>query len=241
MFDEEKVNSLNELELEVYRYIIGNYEDITSLTIRELAQKIHVSTSTIVRFATKMGFQGYSELKYHLKKKIKESSDIENYYENMNEVELFLRKLATKEYQEKIQPVIEMIQKAKMTVFSGMGTSGALANYGARYFSNLGIVSFSITDPYHPIYQGDYPDILFIILSVSGETIQMIHQVEEIKRGGAKVLAITNNEHSTIARLADKNLSYYVKDEMLSSLSVQLTTQLPVIALIEVLAHKAQP
>ena len=41
----------------------------------------------------------------------------------------------------------------------------------------------------------------------------MIKQMTDFKTAGAKVQGITNNQHSTIARLADYNISYYMPDE----------------------------
>ncbi len=64
MFDEEKIKTLNELEMAVYKYIVQHFEEIDQLTIRELSAACHVSTSTILRCITKLGYRGYSELKY---------------------------------------------------------------------------------------------------------------------------------------------------------------------------------
>ncbi len=117
--------------------------------------------------------------------------------------------------------------------FSGIGTSGILGTYGSRYFANLGINAYSIVDPFLPVPPRGMENTLAIILSVSGETIQMIKQTEDFKRYGAKVLSITNDEKSTIAQMADYNISYYMP--VVSGgkeVDLNLTTQVPVITLI---------
>ena len=65
--------------------------------------------------------------------------------------------------------------------------------------------------------------------------------VLDFKKSNAKILSITNDEHSTIACLADYNISYYMPDEKSAYADpyINLTTQIPVIALIELLAHQA--
>ena len=53
MFSYEVLNSLNDLEMLVYNYVLEHKEEIKYMTIRELAEGVHVSTSTIVRFCSK--------------------------------------------------------------------------------------------------------------------------------------------------------------------------------------------
>ena len=220
MFDLEKVQTLNELEMLVYHYVLEHLHQIPQQTIRQLATSCHVSTSTILRFCNKMGYAGYDATVH---------------------VDAFLKKLNQETYYEMLRPAIQMIVQARHVAFTGIGTSGILGSYGSRYFANLNINSYSIADPFTPIPKRGFENTLALILSVSGETNEMIKQMTDFKTAGAKVLSITNNQHSTIARLADYNISYYMPDERspFADKSVNTTTQIPVIALIELLAHQA--
>lgn len=90
MFDLEKVQSLNELEMIVYQYILEHMNSVPKLTIRQLSADCHVSTSTILRFCSKMGFDGFSELKYFLKKEDTEKQpSFEQYYDATIHVDSF--------------------------------------------------------------------------------------------------------------------------------------------------------
>lgn len=53
MFDYEIIKSFNELEMLVYQYVMEHKEEIKYMTIRELAEAVHVSTSTVLRFCKK--------------------------------------------------------------------------------------------------------------------------------------------------------------------------------------------
>ena len=53
MFDYEKIQSLNDLELSVYNYIIQNSHEVLKMTIKDLANNAHVSTTTVLRFCKK--------------------------------------------------------------------------------------------------------------------------------------------------------------------------------------------
>ncbi|MBL1224872.1 MurR/RpiR family transcriptional regulator [Enterococcus sp. BWR-S5] len=241
MFDLEKVQTLNDLELIVYQYILEHITQIPKLTIRELSAKCHVSTSTILRFCTKMGFEGFSELKFAVKNTQERPNGFEDYYAAAVHVDSFLKKINQGNYQETFKPAIDLVLAARHVVFIGLGTSGVLGAYGSRYFSNIGINSYNVSDPFTPIPPRGFESTLVIVLSVSGETSEILKMVSDFKCSNAKILSITNDENSTIAKLADYNISYYMPEEKSAYADpfINLTTQIPVIALIELLAHQA--
>ena len=51
----------------MYNYVVKNLKHILNLSVRELADEVHVSTATVMRFCKKMGYSGFSELKYKIK------------------------------------------------------------------------------------------------------------------------------------------------------------------------------
>ncbi len=53
MFGYEVLQAYNELEMLVYNYIMDHKEEVKYMTIRELSNAVHVSTSTIIRFCKK--------------------------------------------------------------------------------------------------------------------------------------------------------------------------------------------
>jgi len=63
MFSYNKIQSLNELELSLYNYIMKNSEKVVYMRIRELAKEAHVSTTTILRFCKKLDCEGFTEFK----------------------------------------------------------------------------------------------------------------------------------------------------------------------------------
>ena len=128
------------------------------------------------------------------------------------------------------------MREAKQVIFIGLGTSGILGKYGARFFSNLKKFSQYIEDPYYPIMEGIQGAII-IALSVSGETEQIIAMTNEFKKYDCKIISITNKGTSTLARISVYNLSYYVTDHELEH-HVNTTTQIPVIYLIEAIGRR---
>ena len=67
LFTAQQIQSLNELELLVYRYINEHPNTVPFMRIRELAAEAHVSTTTVLHFCKKMGCDGYAQFKWSSK------------------------------------------------------------------------------------------------------------------------------------------------------------------------------
>ncbi|VYU40909.1 HTH-type transcriptional regulator GlvR [Enterococcus casseliflavus] len=156
MFDEEKIMRLNELEMAVYKYIVQHFEEIDQLTIREFSAACHVSTSTILRCITKLGYRGYSELKYAIcQKKEQDARAFDLFYDATIQVNTFLKKVNNEDYRKFIQPAVELILSARHVAFSGIGTSGILGTYARRQWGKRSRFEPDDASP------GDYTDRTF--------------------------------------------------------------------------------
>ncbi len=236
LFSYEHIQRFNQTELGIYKYITANKEKAAYLTIRELAEENHVSTASILRFCEKAGCDGYSEFKEKIRSILGEKpftppgSDVE-------EILQYFNRTCTGAFEEMIEKAAAMIRPAESVIFVGMGASGTLGAYGARYFSNLGKFSSSIEDPYYPLLQDMRDHVLVIALSVSGESMPIINLLQNFRSHNCKILSITNHPTSTIAKMADMNISYHLTDKKTDPYC-NLTTQVPVIFLIEILARR---
>ncbi|MDR2975830.1 MAG: MurR/RpiR family transcriptional regulator [Streptococcaceae bacterium] len=240
MFETKNISQLNELESRVFNAIVKEPEILADLTIRGFAEKLHLSTSTIVHTSQKLGFDGWAELKYYFKDQNKPRTAEEQHYDNMMEFSFFLKRLNSKSYQRRVNQAAQMIATADYSVFCGVGTSNSLSDYGSKYFANIGLRAFAISDPFQAVQINSEGNIVALILSESGDTDQVIHKALDFKRDGATIISITNNGNNSISKLADLNLSYDLQEEHSSQHSgANLTTQLPVLALLEALAHRA--
>lgn len=237
----EQVRTLNELETATFNFILSNLSSIDKISVRQLAQAVHVSTATVMRMTRKLGFEGWVELKYYLKNQNQLTEIPVNYYENLLQLDLFLRKITSKEAGRKLEEAVKLIREARYIIFIGVGSSGALAEYGARYFTNIGLESYAISDPYQAVKGKGAPDVLSIVLSASGETDKIIERVVKLREEApAKIISITNHPETTLSKLSNINLTYGFQTEYSAYDPLEnLTSQLPVIAFIEILAHQA--
>lgn len=236
MFSYEEIQSYNETDICIYKYIVSNIDKIQYMTIRELAEEIHTSTSTILRFCSKNGFEGYSEFKDALKKEITLRSACPP-MEDLQELSAFFARANSSAFEEKLLFAVEAVRKADLTIFIGMGSSGTLAKYGARYFSNMGHFAVGLEDALYPIDFFQWKNTVVIAFSESGETKRLIEAIHQFKQKKCLILSITNSPLSTLARLSDWNFSYNLSPRRING-GYNGTTQVPVIFLVEALAKR---
>ncbi|AGF59115.1 DNA-binding MurR/RpiR family transcriptional regulator [Clostridium saccharoperbutylacetonicum] len=230
MFNYEIIQSLNDLELMLYRYIMKNADKVVYMRIRELADEAHVSTTTILRFCKKVDCEGYSEFKIKLKMHI-QKNESNKINDDTSIIIDFFKKLDNSELEKKLNTLCDLIKAANNVIFIGTGTSGILCKYAARYFSSIGRFAMYIDDPYFPRNYKMYEDSIIIAISVSGETATVIDHISNLKRENSTIVSITNSENCTIAKISDLNISYYVQRERIGISDI--TTQIPVLYIIE--------
>jgi len=111
---------------------------------------------------------------------------------------------------------VERIRQCRgRVILTGMGKSGIVCRKIAATLSSTGTPAFFM----HPaeaihgdlgVLQGD--DVV-LAMSYSGETEELTHVLETIKRLGATLIALTGDTQSTLARAADVLLDCSVSEE----------------------------
>ncbi|MDP4527474.1 KpsF/GutQ family sugar-phosphate isomerase [Alkalimonas delamerensis] len=100
-------------------------------------------------------------------------------------------------------------------IVSGMGKSGHIANKIAATFASTGTPAFFV----HPgeASHGDLgmitKDDVVLAISNSGETGEVLTIIPVLKRIGARLIGMTGNPASTLARLADVHVCVQVEQE----------------------------
>jgi arabinose-5-phosphate isomerase len=108
-----------------------------------------------------------------------------------------------------------MLRCRGRVVVSGIGKSGHVARKLAATLASTGTPAFFV----HPAEAGHgdlgmiTADDVVVMLSNSGETDELMLLTPHLKRQGAKLIALTGNENSTLARSADVHLDAAVDAE----------------------------
>jgi arabinose-5-phosphate isomerase len=117
---------------------------------------------------------------------------------------------------DRFERAVRMLRECRgRVIVTGMGKSGIICRKIAATLSSTGTAAFFL----HPAeaIHGDLgvlqADDVVLALSYSGETEELLRLVETIKRLGAKLVAMTGDETSTLAQAADVALDCRVSEE----------------------------
>lgn len=249
MFTDKEIKSFNEIEMEMYHFTMQNKNLVPYMTIREFAAVVHSSPPSVLRFCRKVGYSGFMEFKKCCKQDLEQSTTMDQEKDSGILLEEFLTRIDTAAYQEKLQCAAVMLAEAERIFCAGNGASGSIAYYAASYFTACGKFANFVDGRFLKSVHRLTAD-LYILFSVSGESENMINFIQRINENKGKSLVITNSNFSTLAKFADFVLPYniyYMKDSYKSTTSINeidkfehrvddLSTQLPVVYLIETLA-----
>ena len=63
-------------------YVLEHYQDVASLSARDLAEKTYTSSAAVVRLLQKIGLKGYAEFKIKFTSEVMRVSSSAGFYEN---------------------------------------------------------------------------------------------------------------------------------------------------------------
>ncbi|WP_294580331.1 MurR/RpiR family transcriptional regulator [uncultured Thomasclavelia sp.] len=238
LFTYKQIANLNATETSVYQYVIKNIPAVIKMSIRDLAAATHVSTATIVRFCQKLECQGFVEFKTKLKL-FNEGLLLPDIDDEIDVINEFFNYARSDDFKKAISQFVDYVQSAQTITFLGIGTSGLLGKFGARYFSNVGYFSQGIDDPYWPPPVNSDSSHLLIVLSESGETREIIDQIKMYQQQNTKIVSIINKPNTTIGNMSDLSINYYVKDIILPQ-TYNISSQIPVLYILERVTRELQ-
>jgi DNA-binding MurR/RpiR family transcriptional regulator len=229
---EQNRSSYSKGQLRIAKYIIENSEKAAFMTASKLGQKAGVSESTVVRFASELGYEGYPELRRALQEMIR------NRLTSLQRIEVAKSIIGTKDTltailnsdMEKIiltlntidrkqfDNAVEKILSAKNIYILGTRTSSALSLFMSYYlsllFDNVKLLyENSTSEVFEQVLRVQKEDVL-IGISFPRYSKRTVTTVRYAKDRGASVIAITDSENSPIAKLADTRL--IAKSDMVS-------------------------
>jgi DNA-binding MurR/RpiR family transcriptional regulator len=202
-------------EKKVGEYILANPAKSVHPSIDELAAQIGVSVSTLVRFVKKLGYEGYQEFRIALatetmapEARIFETS----LYPSSDPVTIsFTAARSALEMTERLvdSVVLENVARkaceAEVFFIFGIGGSGLVAADAVHKFIRSGIHCQTAADYHLQLMMASQssPRDLALVISHTGTNKDTLAIVEELRKRGCDVAAITTYPRSPLARRAD--------------------------------------
>lgn len=230
-------DKLNESDLYIWHYICGHREKCIQLTIEQLARECHVSKSTVLRFAQKLDLSGYSEFKYYLKNEPEHMQfeagkqvDISLMFDSYSRM---LMELQNKNY----HSFCEMIHNASRIFVVPSGTvQASVAKELARQFLKLQVIMTVIAghSEIKMLEQVIKEQDVLILISLTGETPEILDLMRSAKTVGTKTVSITQISANSMSRLATEAI-YIYSGEMLKLLDAPYLSPTMYFAVTELL------
>ncbi len=229
---EEKKSGFSKGQVRIAKYIEENFDKAAFMTAAKLGKTAGVSESTVVRFASELGFEGYPEMRLALQDMIR------NRLTSVQRIEVAKTVMGDKDTfsavlqadVEKIMLTMESVDRAMFDravrqivdaehiYIVGTRTSAPLAMFMGFYFNLLlpdvkVVQQNSANELLEQIMRIGKNDVL-IGLSFPRYSKRTVKAVRFAKDMGASVIAITDSESSPLAKEAGTCL--FAKSDMVS-------------------------
>ena len=212
--------NLTSAERRVATYVIESPQEVTRLTVHELAKNCDVASSAVIRFCKSIQLQGFSELKIELARELgsnrEEQKNSIPSVEHESGTEGVVRKVFNagmytlqdtldKLDFSKIEKMSEVLVHAKHIFLFGIGTSSTVVTDAQYRLSQLGLWATACTDillmgvTAANLEEGD----VVLAISHSGRTKAVVDAVRLAKKKGATVIAITSFTDSFLYKESD--------------------------------------
>ena len=204
----------NDTDDQIIEYIRDNKELVIKQSIQKTAEKLYTVPNSIVRLAKKMGYEGFSQMKFELKQELE---DKENAPSTIIKREISPNIFRTLELinDDLIETVVKKIQNARKVYFLGMGDSIYFCEMFSKNLRCVGKRSDFFQHRHDMMYSAMncQPKDIFFAISISGESREVIEASEQAHARGAIVISITHLSESTLSKLADINLFIWAPAE----------------------------
>ena len=206
---------------QIARFILEHYDKAAFMTAIRLGVTVGVSESTVVRFATELGYDGYP----HLQRALQEM--IRNKLTSVQRMEVAGDRMGGRDVLQTVlhadtdmirvtldeidrdafQGAVDALMGAKRIYILGVRSSSALASFLGFYFNllfeNVTLVhTNSVSEIFEQVLRVGPGDVLFGI-SFPRYSKRTLSAMKYARDRGARVIALTDSQLSPLARVAD--------------------------------------
>ena len=210
--------------------IVSHYDKAAFMTASRLGEYVGVSESTVVRFASALGYEGYPQLQKALQELIRHRLTASQRFEMTSDMDQtqVLSKVLKADMQnirstideldvQVFENVVERILNANDIYVLGLRASAPLAQFLTHYlkfvFKNVHLVTSGISDVFEQLSRIDEGDLL-IGISFPRYSARTLEAMQFARSRNATLVAITDGPLSPLHSAADLCLT--AKSEMTS-------------------------
>ncbi len=217
---EEIYPTLSKSHKKIADFILDDYAVAAFITAAKLGETVGISESTVVRFATELGFSGYPQLQKSLQELIRnkltsvQRMEVTNVRISEDDV---LRQVLTSDMDmiretldsistDTFKKCTDAINNAKRIYILGLRSSASLASFLAFYFNLVfdDVILLDTSSPsemFEQIFRINENDVC-IAISFPRYSKQIVNALKFISDRKATIISITDSDRSPIAAFA---------------------------------------
>lgn len=203
---EELVNQnykyFSESDRAVWKYLSEHQPECENIAIKKMTQKCCVSHSAVMRFAQRLGFKGFAELKLYMKMNGPKATA----RDGLKHICELYQNAMDSICEINCDPIFEAFDAAKQHYIFGEGmVQASIKKEFKRIFMAAGYVFYDV-----PSGQEIYNllpligrDDFCILISVSGANKKMVEAAKMLRLRGVTLMSITKKRDNTLSHLCD--------------------------------------
>ena len=217
---ESNLSDFSKGQKRIAGYILENYDKAAFMTASKLGRLVGVSESTVVRFASVLGYDGYPSMQRALQEMIRSrltsTQRIQQAGELLDQQDVLgavlntdienLRELEAQADRNAFNDVAERIQKARNIYILGVRSSSFVAGYLNFYmhllFENVTLVQSNAAGEILEQLFRIGPEDVLIAISFPRYSKVTINTVQFARDRGATIIAMTDNDLSPIYQMS---------------------------------------
>jgi DNA-binding MurR/RpiR family transcriptional regulator len=228
----EAMQTLAPKEQKVARYILDFPEEVTGMSIDELASACSTSTASVVRLCKSVGYSGFKEFCRVLGadlvsqpsrivyEEIHPGDSLEAIVDSVSKSDMkAIEATLSLVDMDSLGRAVDVLCAAPRIDFYGVGTSGLVAMDASNKFLRINKLTISHADPHEQILSATSlkPGDAAVLFSYSGETRDTIETCEIVKSTGAAVVTVTRFGKNQLSEMADIRLFTSSAESMIRS------------------------
>lgn len=229
----------SDVESRIARYLLEREDGLRADSVRQIASRLYVAPSSIVRFCRKLGYEGFSDFKEAYLRELRYlSSHFQQIDPNFpfapddrevvvaNKLAVLygeiVRDCQTLLDPERLKQAVSMLTQAEAVYICTSGAQIGVAEVFRDKMMKIGrlVTLCRHTDEayYHACYCPE--NCCFLIISYTGETDRAVKVSQKAKERGLPLLAITSYGNNLLSSLSDCCIYVSTREKLIKNLGI---------------------
>jgi len=216
----QRINDMSSSQRAIAEFFIEHYDKAVFMTAAKVGRAVGVSESTVVRFASALGYEGYPEFQEALQEVLKsklttvdrlvgstEGLDEENWISRVfqDDMELVARTMTEVDYSA-VEQAVKMLSTSKRVRIIGYRSTFSLAFFMGFYLRwilpDVSVLGYGTADMYDQMANIGVGDTV-VALSFPRYSMVTVELIRLARENGANTIAITDSVLSPLTEYAD--------------------------------------